>query len=99
MISEEQIKHIAKLARINIDDEKIKKFSNDLSSVLDYVEKLKQADISNIEETTHALDLKNVLRDDSAVVCDPSVIQIIKDDFVAENGDYLKVKSVFNNGD
>ncbi|MDP2664107.1 MAG: Asp-tRNA(Asn)/Glu-tRNA(Gln) amidotransferase subunit GatC, partial [bacterium] len=48
MISKEEVKHIAKLARLGLSDKEIGKFQKDLSSILDYVEKLKKVDVSGV---------------------------------------------------
>ena len=60
---------------------------------------MKEADITGIEPTSHCIGLENVFRNDSIEVCDPETVKIIKDDFSQTKGEYLKVKSVFNNGD
>jgi aspartyl-tRNA(Asn)/glutamyl-tRNA(Gln) amidotransferase subunit C len=49
MISKEEIKHIAKLARIRLTDQEVLKFQKELSLILDYIEELKQADTSNVD--------------------------------------------------
>lgn len=64
MISKEEVKHIAKLARLGLTDEEIEKFQKELSSVLDYIEKLKEADISGIKPTSHSVLIENITRND-----------------------------------
>ena len=64
MIDKEQVEHIAKLARINLTEKEKEKFSAELSSILDYIEKLNQADISNIKPISQAMGLNNIVRDD-----------------------------------
>jgi len=64
MIDKEQIEHIAKLARINLTEKEKEKFSAELSSILDYIDKLNQVDTSNIELIGKETKLNNVVRDD-----------------------------------
>ena len=66
MISKEEIKHIAKLARLDLSEEEITKAQKELSAVLDYFNLLKEADISGIELVSHSLEKKNILREDKA---------------------------------
>ncbi len=63
-ISKEDIEHIASLARLSLTEEEKKLFGSQLSSILDYMEKLNELDTADIEPTSHVLPLTNVLRDD-----------------------------------
>lgn len=51
MISKEEVQHIAKLARIGLTEDEIKRFQKDLSSILDYFDSLKKVDVSKVEPT------------------------------------------------
>jgi len=64
MISEKEVKHIAKLARLGLTGKEIKKFQKELSSILDYFEKLKEVDVSKIEPTSHSIRIENVMKED-----------------------------------
>lgn len=64
MLSEEQVKHIAKLARIRLADAEIKKFSTQLTDILEYVKILEEVDTKNVEPTSQVTGLQNVLRKD-----------------------------------
>ena len=46
------IKHISKLSRISVNDEKAKKLADDLNSIFKFIEKLKQLDTENVEPLT-----------------------------------------------
>lgn len=56
--------HIAQLARIFFDEKELESISSDLGAILDYIDLLKKADISQVEATSHVLPLKNVFRKD-----------------------------------
>lgn len=57
--------HIAYLARLAITVEEGEKFSQQLSSILEYVNKLEELDTSGIEPTSHLFGVSNVAREDS----------------------------------
>jgi len=55
MITRKNVQYVAKLARLGITKKEEKKFTRELSSVLDYIEKLKEVDISKIEPTSYSI--------------------------------------------
>ncbi len=66
MISLKEVRHIAALARLSITKKEEEKLGKDLSAILDYIEKLKKVDISEIKETSHPTSIKNIMRADEA---------------------------------
>ena len=58
------IKHISKLSRISVDDEKAKKLAGDMNSIFDFIEKLKELDTENIEPLTSVAETTLKLRAD-----------------------------------
>jgi aspartyl-tRNA(Asn)/glutamyl-tRNA(Gln) amidotransferase subunit C len=64
MIDKEQVKHVAKLARLSISDSEVESFTHHLGSVLDYVEQLNAADTSNVEPTAFVAPTYDPMRDD-----------------------------------
>lgn len=66
-LSPEQVRHIAKLARLNLKDEEVEKFATELTAILAYVEKLQEVDTEGIEALSSVTGCANVLRKD--VVC------------------------------
>ena len=69
-ISKEDIEHIASLARLHLTEGEKDLFGLQLSSILDYMEKLNELDTTDVEPTSHVLPLSNVMRDD---VSGPSI--------------------------
>lgn len=63
-IKKEDVKHIAKLARLKLNDKEIDYFADQLSKIIDYIGQLKEVDTSNIEPTSHVLLIQNVFRKD-----------------------------------
>ena len=66
MLSDKELDHIAKLARINIEPEKRDQLKKDLSAILDYIEKLNKADTSSIEPLYQTTGLINATRTDDS---------------------------------
>ncbi|MFH1714466.1 MAG: Asp-tRNA(Asn)/Glu-tRNA(Gln) amidotransferase subunit GatC [Candidatus Nealsonbacteria bacterium] len=66
MISKEEVKHIAKLARLGLSEKEVGKFQKELSEILDYIEQLKKVDVSGINPTSHPLSVENVTRKDES---------------------------------
>ena len=64
MISEEQVRHVANLARLGLTDDVIAKIGEQLDAILDSIEKIQELDLSGVPPTANPLDLSNVLRPD-----------------------------------
>ena len=63
-ISEEQVKHVANLARLAITEEETEKFTKQLDAIITFAEQLNELDTENVEPTYHVLDMKNLLLED-----------------------------------
>ena len=63
-INAEQVKHVAKLARLSLADEEVTDFSEQLSSIIDYVEKLRELDTDSVPPAEYTAEIKNVFRED-----------------------------------
>jgi aspartyl-tRNA(Asn)/glutamyl-tRNA(Gln) amidotransferase subunit C len=59
-----QVDHIAKLARIKLTEKEEEKFANDLSSILDYIDKLNKVDTENIKPIQQITGLETIVRKD-----------------------------------
>jgi len=95
MLSKEKVKHIAKLARLGLTPGKMEKFRKELSSVLDYIEKLKEIDISKVKSNSHFIPIKNIMREDAI---ESQKLKVKSQKLIGlapetEKG-YLKVKSI-----
>ncbi|MCD8510389.1 MAG: Asp-tRNA(Asn)/Glu-tRNA(Gln) amidotransferase subunit GatC [Bacillus sp. (in: Bacteria)] len=63
-ITQEQVKHVANLARLEFTDAEIELFTQQLDDIIVYAEQLNELDTTDVEPTSHVLDVKNVLRED-----------------------------------
>jgi aspartyl-tRNA(Asn)/glutamyl-tRNA(Gln) amidotransferase subunit C len=94
MISKEKVKHIAKLARLALSEKEIENYQKELSKILEYIEKLKEVDVSGIEPVFHPLKIKNVMREDVGIKKEISQIKKLIELMPEKKGGYLKVKKV-----
>jgi len=63
-ITREQVLHVAKLAHLDLTDEEVDRFREQLSAILDAVSKVSELDLLDVPPTSHPLELVNVWRDD-----------------------------------
>lgn len=63
-LSREAVAHVARLARLEITEEESETYAAQLSSILEHVEAVRSLDTAGVPPTSHALELRNVLRDD-----------------------------------
>lgn len=64
MVTEAEVRHIAHLARLRLEDAQAAQLSTQLSTILDYFQQLQSVDTSAVPATTHPLPRTNALRDD-----------------------------------
>lgn len=63
-LTREEVEHVAHLARLYLSNEEIERFSEQLSSVLEYAQTLNEIDTTSIPPTATVLPLRTVLRPD-----------------------------------
>ena len=63
-LTKDQVKHIAKLARLELTESELEKFPKELTSILQYIDMLKEVDTTGVEPTAQATGQSNVFRDD-----------------------------------
>ena len=95
MISKEEVEHIAKLARLGLSKEEKEKFSGQLSSILDYVEQLKEVDTDNVPPTAQVTGLENMTREDVIRACDKETMKKLVESAPMKENNMIKVKGVF----
>ncbi len=65
MLSDEEVRKIAGLARIAVGDEELLRLTKDVNSVLGYVQQLEKYDVAEAEPMSHVHGISNVFRDDA----------------------------------
>ncbi len=93
-ISKKEVEHIAELARIKLTKEELGKFQKELSSILDYVNKLSKVDTSKIKPTAQVTGLKEITREDKSEKRDKNLREKILDQAPSRKKDHFKVPKI-----
>jgi aspartyl-tRNA(Asn)/glutamyl-tRNA(Gln) amidotransferase subunit C len=64
MIDRDQVLHVAKLARLRLQDDELERMAGELSVIIEHVERINELDLDEVEPTSHVVGLENVLRPD-----------------------------------
>ena len=64
MIDREQVLHVARLARLRLDEAEVATMAGELSGILGHVDRIADLDLEGVESTSHVVELENVLRAD-----------------------------------
>ncbi len=94
MLTKEDIKHIAGLARIGLSKSEISKYQKELSVILDYFKKLSKANTDKIESIGHITEIDNVYREDVICDADKNKQKIIIQNVPQKKDNQIKVRSV-----
>ena len=86
------IEHLAKLARLKLTNAEKEKFSNQMGTIIEYIEKLGELDTENVEPTANVLGLSNVFRED--VVTEPLTNQVPINDSPAHSKGHYEVPKI-----
>ncbi len=92
---QKEVEHMAYLVRLGLTEEEKKKFSQQLSSILDYVEQLKEVDTSGVEPTAQVTGLENVMRADKIESGDKETRDGLLANVPEKGDDLIKTKTVF----
>jgi len=93
-ITPQKIEHIATLARLGITDEEKERYTADLARILDYFERLKNADTEGVEPIRQITNLDDITRDDIAEIHDTSLREKILENAPGRKHNFIQVKSV-----
>ncbi|MFC1667244.1 Asp-tRNA(Asn)/Glu-tRNA(Gln) amidotransferase subunit GatC [Candidatus Omnitrophota bacterium] len=91
-ITKNTVKYVANLARIELTEKELRHFTGQLDRILEYVHKLKALDVSDLEPTSHVLEMKNVYREDTIKGSLPAE-EVIKN-APANEGNLFKVRNI-----
>jgi aspartyl-tRNA(Asn)/glutamyl-tRNA(Gln) amidotransferase subunit C len=95
-LDEEQVRHVAKLARLKLSEHDCARYATQITAILGYVAQLKEVDVTGAEPMAHPLPLKNVLREDAV---EPSLpVAAVLANAPAKDGPYFAVPKVLDTG-
>lgn len=93
-LSVAEVKHVAHLANLELTDQEILKFQKQLSSVVDFIGKLDELDIKEVNPTSQVTGIENVFRED-VVQKSLSQNEVLANAPSKYKG-YFKVKAIFD---
>ena len=95
MISKQEVKHIADLARLGLTQKELERMQKDLSLILDYFNLLKAIDIKGVEPTFHSIsNLEVSLRGDEAQKESLEEVAKLKGQAPEKEDKYIRVKEI-----
>lgn len=65
-VSIEEVRHIADLARLRFSDDEERELADQMSRILDHMDKLEELDTEDVEPMSHVLEISNVFREDQS---------------------------------
>lgn len=94
MLDREQVHKVAHLARLALTSEEEAQFSTQLNSILEYFEQLSELDTDQVEPTTRAIDVANVVRQDRLQLYGDR--ETILESAPERDGEYFRVPQIMN---
>ncbi|MFI5010103.1 MAG: Asp-tRNA(Asn)/Glu-tRNA(Gln) amidotransferase subunit GatC [Solirubrobacterales bacterium] len=65
MIDRDEVLHVARLARLRLDEDELESMAGELSAVLDHIAKIGELDLEGVPPTSHVVEISGALRPDS----------------------------------
>ncbi len=91
-LRDEEVRHVAALARVAMTDEEVELMRSQLSNILEHVSVLNQVDTEGVEPTGHSVDVTSVMRDDE--VAESSPMEDVLANAPTRQDDFIRVKAV-----
>lgn len=97
LLNLDEVRHVAKLARLNLSREQLQQYRRELSSVVAHIAKLNEVDVQGVEPMAQPHDLTNRLDEDEVVP--PMPVEQVLGAAPAVKGQFLAVPKVFGGED
>ena len=95
-LSLDDVRHVAKLARLRIDDAHLEEYRRQLSAILDHIAMIQRLDVEGVEPMAHPLDISNRLGADEPV--EPMPLEALHANAPSTEGRFLAVPKVLDDG-
>jgi len=86
VIDREEVLHVARLARLKLDDEEVAAMARELSGVLDHIAKIGELDLDDVPPTAHVVEVLGRLRPDEPRPCLPREVALAQAPAVQDDG-------------
>jgi aspartyl-tRNA(Asn)/glutamyl-tRNA(Gln) amidotransferase subunit C len=94
LINKEKLKHLAELAKIDLSEEELEKFLEDLNNILNYVDEIKDLNLDQFEPMIGGVVQKLELREDEVEIENDETKTLIIDQFPDKKENYLKISKI-----
>ncbi len=86
MIDREQVLHVARLARLELDDDEVERMTAELSHVLEHVDRIAELDLEGVPPTSHVVEVTGALRADEPRPSLPREVALAQAPAVQDDG-------------
>ncbi|HWI21284.1 MAG TPA: Asp-tRNA(Asn)/Glu-tRNA(Gln) amidotransferase subunit GatC [Baekduia sp.] len=86
MIDRDQVLHVARLARLELEDDEVERIAGELSKVLEHVDAISALDLDGVEPTSHVVDIDTALRPDEVTPSLPRDLVLAQAPAVQDDG-------------
>ena len=76
MIDRDEVRHIARLARLELTDEEVDRMAAELGRVLEHIAHIGELDLEGVPPTSHVVDVVNAFRPDEPLPCLPAEVAL-----------------------
>lgn len=94
MIDRDQVRKVAFLARLELDEQEQERFTEQLGAILDHIAQLQQLDTEGVEPTARAIEMSNVVREDTLKPWQNR--EAILDNAPARESDFFRVPRIMD---
>ncbi len=95
-ITSDDVRKVAKLCRLEIPDDDIEKYSNQLEGILEYIAQLERIDTVNVPPTTRAVEVVNVFREDTVTPTSSDVRDELLELAPQREGEFYRVPKILS---
>lgn len=95
-ITEEQVKHVADLAKLEFPADQLHEFTTQLGSIIDMFEDLTEEHTAGVEPMTSATDRVNAMREDKAVKAPKEEVDALLKNAPDEDGGFIRVPVIID---
>ncbi len=86
VIDREEVLHVARLARLSLDEDEVGRMASELSAVLDHIAKIGELDLDEVPPTAHVVEVTGRLRADEPRPCLPREVALEQAPAVSDGG-------------
>ncbi len=86
VIDREEVLHVARLARLRLDEDEVQRMASELSAVLDHIARIGELDLDEVQPTTHVVEVTGRLRPDEPLASLPREIALEQAPAVSDGG-------------